>query len=112
MPRVQKEPTSTRRARTQVQEAPLSPLSTVAIDDFTATEVDADADFDAAFLRDYSYDESYRFRERRQHTDKQREEFLERVRNTPSVARAWSKGTRHNVYSMDKKWKAYVSCYF
>ncbi|KAF8514103.1 hypothetical protein BU17DRAFT_94798 [Hysterangium stoloniferum] len=44
-------------------------------------------------------------------TDEEHAAFLEREKSAPSMARHWSKNTKHNVYSMDKKWTAYCAKY-
>ena len=67
-----------------------------------------DNDFNADFLQEFAREESWRFRERPQMTDEESEAFLDNAKNVSSVACHWSQGTRHNVWTLDKKWKAYV----
>ncbi|KAI9448854.1 hypothetical protein BJY52DRAFT_1193080 [Lactarius psammicola] len=107
MPRAPRHPMTGRQQRLEAQQLPLSnPYAT------TGNSItDADADLNDEFLSELAHEESWRSRPRAQMTDEEHAAFLERATNVPSVARHWCKGTKRNVFTMDRKWKAYCERY-
>lgn len=105
MPRTPRQPTTISRQRAHTLRAPLGDINYYTTGNST---VDTDDNFNANFLEEFDQEQSWRFRESSQMTDEQHAAFVERAKNAPSVAHHWSKNTKHGVYSMDKKWTAYV----